>query len=119
MAEKLSHTFLMLRNISRREGRDVLGDVETYDGWAALSTATDGCSQAAIETSVDDYLTTYLIYLTTPYFFARASHSAWSISLADTSRGSRHLAASSNGPPLAFISFSAMYIAPMPMSSMW
>ena len=58
-------------------------------------------------------------YLTTPYFCARDSHSAWLISLADTSRGSRHLAASSNGPPLAFISFSAMYIAPMPMSSMW
>ena len=41
------------------------------------------------------------------------------MSLVDTSRGSRHFAASSNGPPFAFISFSARYIAPMPMSSMW
>ena len=40
-----------------------------------------------------------LRYFNTPYFRARASHSDRSISFADTSRGRRHLAASSNAPP--------------------
>ena len=54
----------------------------------------------------------------TPYFLARASQSCWRIAWLITSRGKFIFAASVNFP-VALSSFSAIYIAPTPIESMW